>query len=85
MHTTLTDMYNQLVTAMAEFVEVTPGSRMVQKHLKLLVLVKEESGLEEEHIPYHLRLSLSQPALKTISVRNLYICERSMLKAEMLN
>ena len=30
------------------------------------------------------RPSLSQPSLKTISVRNLYICERSKLKAELL-
>ena len=84
-HSTLIEMYQSLIRSLNAFVDINPSSRMAQKHSKLLILVKEESDMEDEQIPYHLRLSLGQSALKTISVRNLYICERSMLKAKMLN
>ena len=58
---------------------------MVQKHCRYLVLVKESPEIEEESLPFHIRLCLAQPMLKTISVRNLYICDRSSLKAKMNN
>ncbi len=56
---------------------------MVKKHSKFLDLVKDESELDEDKLPFHISLCLSQPSLKTISVRNLYICERSKLRAQL--
>ena len=35
-------------------------------------------------MPIHISLCLAQPTLKTISLRNLYICERSKLRAQLL-
>ena len=83
-HQTLSTMYTNLVHSMQDFIPLASNSRMAQKHQHYLTLIKEEHDIDEESIPFHLRLSLSQPSLKTISVRNLYICERSKLKAELL-
>lgn len=83
-HQTLSTMYRNLVHSMQDFTPLAKNSRMAQKHQHYLTLIKEEHEIDEESIPFHLRLSLSQPSLKTISVRNLYICERSKLKAELL-
>lgn len=47
-------------------------------------MVKEGSGYEEKDLPIHISLCLAQPTLKTISLRNLYICERSKLRAQLL-
>mmetsp|Transcript_9280 Transcript_9280/g.11331 ORF Transcript_9280/g.11331 Transcript_9280/m.11331 type:complete len:159 (-) Transcript_9280:81-557(-) len=81
---TFVKMYKGLVSALNAFVEINCESRMVRKHQQFLAIVKDESGLEESRIPYHLRLCTATPSLKTISVRNLYICERSKRKADML-
>ena len=58
---------------------------MVLKHQKYLELVKENVEIDEATIPFHVKLCHAQPQLKSISIRNLYICDRSSLKAKMLN
>jgi hypothetical protein len=78
-------MYNSLVGSFSDLVEINLGSRMVTKHRKYLQLVKEDPEIEDSVIPYHLRLALAQPAMKTILVRNLYICERNCLRASLFN
>jgi len=89
--TTLCELYDHLADSFSDFITINKqSSRMVLKHRAFLSLVKEEPDVdEEEKTPFHLLLCLkgeseTKPSLKTISVRNLYICERSRLKAELL-
>ena len=57
-HMTLIEMYHSLANSFTELVEIKIKSRMVQKHERFLALVKEEDEIDEERVPFHLRLCL---------------------------
>lgn len=82
--TVLEEIYKCLVTSLNDLIQVNPGSRMALKHLKFLAIVKEDFDIDDSQVPFHLRLCASEPRMKAIQVRNLYICERSSLKAGFL-
>lgn len=82
--TVLTQIYKTLVSSLADLVQVSQNSRMVLKHLQFLALINEDCDIDEAQVPFHLRLCLSEASMKAIQIRNLYICERSTLKAGFL-
>ena len=79
MFAALKEIFDAMVGAFGELIEIVPNSRLVARSHRFLQKIL---GIDEIRLPLHLKSCLQRPDAKSFVILTIYKLEKQLLKAQ---